>query len=116
VDDVLALMLALASSPEEIELLLISVTYGNVEVERCCIQISILVTSWLTDPQAAYETLWPSSTLLRRSWSGEELMGNLRALKRCTPQSQLLLLALTIPWMMRYSWRITFVGFQKHNF
>jgi hypothetical protein len=37
-------------------------------------------------------------------------------LKRCTPQSQLLLLALTIPWMMRYSWRITFVGFQKHNF
>jgi inosine-uridine nucleoside N-ribohydrolase len=34
VDDVLALLLALASKPEELELLLISVTYGNVEVQR----------------------------------------------------------------------------------
>jgi inosine-uridine nucleoside N-ribohydrolase len=32
-DDVLALLLALASSPEELEILLISVTYGNVNVE-----------------------------------------------------------------------------------
>lgn len=34
VDDVLALLLALAANPDEIELLLISVTYGNVEVQR----------------------------------------------------------------------------------
>ncbi|TVY16274.1 Uncharacterized protein LARI1_G003724 [Lachnellula arida] len=35
VDDVLALQLALAAKPEEIEILLISVTYGNVEVQSC---------------------------------------------------------------------------------
>ena len=34
VDDILALLLALSASPEELEVLLISVTYGNVEVER----------------------------------------------------------------------------------
>lgn len=33
VDDVLALLLALAAKPEEIEILLLSVTYGNVEVQ-----------------------------------------------------------------------------------
>lgn len=41
VDDVLAMLLALAASPEEIDLMMISVTYGNVEVQRykphlCC--------------------------------------------------------------------------------
>ncbi|RYP42024.1 hypothetical protein DL767_000536 [Monosporascus sp. MG133] len=35
VDDVLAILLALASRPEEIDLLMISVTYGNVRVENC---------------------------------------------------------------------------------
>ncbi|RYO85052.1 hypothetical protein DL764_009237 [Monosporascus ibericus] len=34
-DDVLAILLALASRPEEIDLLMISVTYGNVRVESC---------------------------------------------------------------------------------
>lgn len=34
VDDVLAILLALAAKSEEIEILLLSVTYGNVEVER----------------------------------------------------------------------------------
>jgi inosine-uridine nucleoside N-ribohydrolase len=34
VDDILALLLALAAKPEELEILLISVTYGNVEVQR----------------------------------------------------------------------------------
>ncbi|RYP15700.1 hypothetical protein DL765_005540 [Monosporascus sp. GIB2] len=34
-DDVLAILLALASRPEEIDLLMISVTYGNVQVESC---------------------------------------------------------------------------------
>ena len=33
-DDVLALLLALASSPEQLEVLLISVTYGNVDVQK----------------------------------------------------------------------------------
>lgn len=34
-DDILALLLAFASKPEDIEVLLISVTYGNVEAQRC---------------------------------------------------------------------------------
>ncbi|KAK7757147.1 hypothetical protein SLS62_000695 [Diatrype stigma] len=34
-DDVLALLLALASRPDELELVMISVTYGNVKVESC---------------------------------------------------------------------------------
>ncbi|KAH8808366.1 Inosine/uridine-preferring nucleoside hydrolase domain-containing protein [Xylogone sp. PMI_703] len=35
VDDTLALLLLLAARPEEVEILLISVTYGNVEVQSC---------------------------------------------------------------------------------
>ncbi|MCJ1439272.1 hypothetical protein MMC27_008664 [Xylographa pallens] len=35
VDDVLAMLLALAATPEDIEVLLISVTYGNVDVQNC---------------------------------------------------------------------------------
>ncbi len=31
----LAILLALASSPEEIEIVMISVTYGNVELQSC---------------------------------------------------------------------------------
>jgi inosine-uridine nucleoside N-ribohydrolase len=34
VDDMLAMLLAFAAKPEEIEVLLLSVTYGNVEVQR----------------------------------------------------------------------------------
>ncbi len=34
IDDILAMLLALSSNPEELEVLLLSVTYGNVEVER----------------------------------------------------------------------------------
>lgn len=34
VDDILAILLALAAKPEELEILLLSVTYGNVEVQR----------------------------------------------------------------------------------
>lgn len=34
VDDILAIMLALAAKPEELEILLLSITYGNVEVQR----------------------------------------------------------------------------------
>ncbi len=34
VDDVLAILLALAASPDETEILLLSVTFGNVEVEK----------------------------------------------------------------------------------
>lgn len=34
VDDTLALLLALAANPKDLQVDLISVTYGNVEVER----------------------------------------------------------------------------------
>lgn len=34
VDDVIAMLLALAAKPEELEILMISVTYGNVQVQR----------------------------------------------------------------------------------
>ncbi|EHK99486.1 hypothetical protein M7I_4644 [Glarea lozoyensis 74030] len=35
VDDILAILLALAAKPEELEILLLSVTYGNVEADKC---------------------------------------------------------------------------------
>ncbi|KAJ5862470.1 hypothetical protein N7455_006538 [Penicillium solitum] len=35
IDDVLALLLALSATPEEVEVLLISLTFGNIEVENC---------------------------------------------------------------------------------
>lgn len=34
-DDTLAMLLALASSPEDLEIAMISVTYGNVPLESC---------------------------------------------------------------------------------
>jgi len=34
VDDILALLLALAANPEELEILLISVVAGNVDVQK----------------------------------------------------------------------------------
>jgi inosine-uridine nucleoside N-ribohydrolase len=34
VDDVLALLLAFSAHPDELEVLLVSVTYGNVEVQK----------------------------------------------------------------------------------
>lgn len=34
-DDVIAMLLALSASPEELEVLLISVTFGNVELHNC---------------------------------------------------------------------------------
>jgi hypothetical protein len=73
VDDVLAMLLALAASPEEVEVMMISVTYGNVEVQRYSIPTTNLAASELTTGfEAVYEMWLPSSTLLRRSWSGEE--------------------------------------------
>ncbi|CAG9986774.1 unnamed protein product [Clonostachys byssicola] len=42
VDDVLALILALSSLPEELEVLLISVTYGNVPVKSCLKNVAAL--------------------------------------------------------------------------
>ncbi|KAJ5852512.1 Inosine/uridine-preferring nucleoside hydrolase [Penicillium soppii] len=35
IDDVLALLLALSATPEEVEVLLISLTFGNIEVKNC---------------------------------------------------------------------------------
>lgn len=34
VDDVMAMLLALSAQPEEIEVVMLSVTYGNVSVEE----------------------------------------------------------------------------------
>jgi inosine-uridine nucleoside N-ribohydrolase len=34
VDDILAMMLAFAANPEELEILMISLTFGNVEVQK----------------------------------------------------------------------------------
>lgn len=34
VDDVLAILLAFSSSPEDLEVLMLSVSYGNVPVQR----------------------------------------------------------------------------------
>ncbi len=41
VDDMLAMLLAFAANPEEIEVLLLSVTYGNVPVQRYVLRFSI---------------------------------------------------------------------------
>lgn len=35
VDDILAMLLACSALPEELELLLIAVTYGNIDVQNC---------------------------------------------------------------------------------
>jgi hypothetical protein len=35
VDDILAMLFAFSASPEELEVLLISVTYGNIDVQNC---------------------------------------------------------------------------------
>ncbi|CAK1355555.1 unnamed protein product [Cercospora beticola] len=35
VDDVMAMLLALSALPEELEVLLLSITYGNIDVENC---------------------------------------------------------------------------------
>ncbi|KAK5255096.1 hypothetical protein LTR16_004700, partial [Cryomyces antarcticus] len=35
VDDILAMLLAFSAKPEELEVLLISVTFGNVDVQNC---------------------------------------------------------------------------------
>lgn len=34
VDDILCMLLALVARPDEIEVMLLSITYGNVEVQR----------------------------------------------------------------------------------
>jgi hypothetical protein len=35
VDDILAMLLAFSALPEELEVLLISVTYGNIDIQNC---------------------------------------------------------------------------------
>ncbi|KAI9722215.1 MAG: hypothetical protein M1812_001687 [Candelaria pacifica] len=35
VDDILAILLALAATPEEIEVVLLSITFGNIDIENC---------------------------------------------------------------------------------
>ena len=35
IDDVLAMLLAFAAAPEELDVLLLSVTYGNIDIQNC---------------------------------------------------------------------------------
>ena len=81
-DDVLAMLLALAAKPEEIEILMLSVTYGNVEVQRYKLPRPIDRISLIHYP-AVSEMLLPSFMSLKRSWSGERLVDSSRALKPC---------------------------------
>ena len=70
VDDTLALLLALSADPELLQLELISVTYGNVEVERYCLESMNAKNALLNSITAAYEMWSPSSTTSRRKWRG----------------------------------------------
>ena len=81
VDDILAMLLALAAKPEEIEILLLSVTYGNVEVQR----YGYVMWTWasLIRFVAAFGMLSLSSMSLRRNWRGGQLVASLKALALC---------------------------------
>ena len=57
VDDVLAILLALASREEELEVTLISVTFGNIDVRKFARLSSKFVLQRLTPFIAAYGTL-----------------------------------------------------------
>jgi inosine-uridine nucleoside N-ribohydrolase len=57
VDDVFAILLALASKEEELEITLISVTFGNIDVRKYAQLSSELVLQRLTPFIAAYGTL-----------------------------------------------------------
>ena len=63
VDDVLAMLLAFAAKPEEIEILMLSVTYGNVEVERykspggCRLGISLTLFRCLRNVVALFHVI-----------------------------------------------------------
>lgn len=35
VDDVIAMLLAFSAKPEELDILMLSLTFGNVDVQRC---------------------------------------------------------------------------------
>lgn len=53
VDDVMAILLALSASPEELEVVMISATYGNVPLQRYVYEYG--QTS--LDPQASVQSL-----------------------------------------------------------
>jgi hypothetical protein len=98
VDDVLAMLLALSASPEELIVELISVTYGNVEVEKFVCPLSYLSTPsscglhvFQTFRNASNVSLSnseyflvvlgmssPCSTKSRRKWRGERVKEDLR--------------------------------------
>lgn len=65
VDDVLAMLLALSAQSEELEVVMISVTYGNVELQWHVGAPDLGEESRLTDlltTLAAYEMWWHCST------------------------------------------------------
>ena len=80
VDDVLAILLALASREEELEITLISVTFGNIDVRKFAQLSSELVLQRLTSIIAAYGTLRRPSTSWKGSSNGGVNMESQRAL------------------------------------
>ncbi|KAL7817719.1 nucleoside hydrolase [Trichoderma gracile] len=72
VDDVMALLLALSASPEELELAMISVTYGNVPLQSCLRNVAAMYHvlekefEWRTSQgrPEGYETLKAHKTLI----------------------------------------------------
>lgn len=97
VDDMVGLLLALSATPEELDILLISVTYGNVPLKKSVIlPISPLVH--VADFAPAHSrTLLPFSTCLRKSWNGESLSAVLWAMRPCAKASRSLPLGQSIP-------------------
>jgi hypothetical protein len=79
VDDVLAILLALASREEELEVTLISVTFGNIDVKKFAQLSSKLVLQHLTPFIAAYGMLWRPSTFWKGRSNGGVNMESQRA-------------------------------------
>lgn len=81
-DDVLALLYALASSPEDIEVLLLSIAFGNVNVQKfVSVDPSASVHVVLTVPIAVFAMLFPCSMSSRRRYAGVKSMADPKASK-----------------------------------
>lgn len=74
VDDVLALLLALSAQPDELEVAMISVTYGNVPLQRCVIREDVPIFHHIsyahTYLAAVYETSLHYSMCWKRRTAG----------------------------------------------
>lgn len=107
IDDILALLLAFSGKAEDVEVLLVSLTFGNVEVKRYSFRR--LHFASLTVP-AVCAMSSPCSTSSKGRCSGGASRENQRASRHCEPVRQLSPSELRIPWMTRKCSRITFVS------